>query len=399
MISLKKIVKAQTAIAPYIQTTSLVRVDYLSELTQMNVFLKLENMQYTGSFKLRGAMNKIAQLSPEEKARGVVAASAGNHAQGVARSAKIFGVKATIVMPTITPIIKVKATKDYGAEVILYGDNYDEACNKALKICRERGAVFVHPFNDEAVICGQGTIGLEIMTQLRNIDAVVVPVGGGGLIAGVAKAAKSLNPNVKVIGVEAANAPCVKESMEAGRVLTVCCTPTIAEGIAVACPGELTFKLIQEYVDDIVAVDEDEIASALLSLLEKQKIVVEGSGATPVAALLNHKLDYLQGKNVVCVISGGNIDINMVETIINSGLMKDGRRFNLQVKLKHKAGELQKLLSLISKVGGNILSIEQTRYANQLELTEQFVHLVIEAYDIDHKERILSELRSNNYAV
>ena len=200
MISLKKIVKLKLLIAPYIQTTSLVRVDYLSELTQMNVFLKLENMQYTGSFKLRGAMNKIAQLSPEEKARGVVAASAGNHAQGVARSAKIFGVKATIVMPTITPIIKVKATKDYGAEVILYGDNYDEACNKALKICRERGAVFVHPFNDEAVICGQGTIGLEIMTQLRNIDAVVVPVGGGGLIAGVAKAAKSLNPNVKVIG-------------------------------------------------------------------------------------------------------------------------------------------------------------------------------------------------------
>ena len=192
MISLKKIVKAQTAIAPYIQTTSLVRVDYLSELTQMNVFLKLENMQYTGSFKLRGAMNKIAQLTPEEKAKGVVAASAGNHAQGVARSAKIFGVKATIVMPTVTPIIKVKATRDYGAEVILYGDNYDEACKKAKEICEERGAVFVHPFNDEAVICGQGTIGLEIMTQLRNIDAVVVPVGGGGLISGVAKAVKSL---------------------------------------------------------------------------------------------------------------------------------------------------------------------------------------------------------------
>lgn len=397
MISLKDIVKAKQVIAPYIQETSLAKVEYLSVQSGMNVFLKLENMQNTGSFKIRGALNKMSKLSEDEKQLGVITASAGNHAQGVARSAQIFGVNATIVMPTTTPVSKIKATRDYGAEIILSGDNYDSAYQKALEIQKEKKLTFVHPFDDEAVIIGQGTIGLEIMSQLRHVDAVVIPVGGGGLISGVAKTVKSINPNIRVIGVETNSAPSIKASLDCGNLTEIKCCPTIAEGIAVGRPGQITFELIKKYVDEVITIEEDAIASAILSLLEKQKIVVEGSGAAPVAAILSPKLRYLKGKNVVCIISGGNIDVNMIESIINCGLMKDGRRFNLNVKLKHRAGELQKLLKEISKIGGNVLTIEQDRYDQQLGLSEQRVQLVIEAFDIEHKNEILDVLRKNNY--
>ena len=397
MISLKDIVKAKQVIAPYIQETSLAKVEYLSVQSGMNVFLKLENMQNTGSFKIRGALNKMSKLSENEKQLGVITASAGNHAQGVARSAQIFGVNATIVMPTTTPVSKIKATKDYGAEVILSGDNYDSAYQKALEIQKEQKLTFVHPFDDEDVIIGQGTIGLEIMSQLRHVDAVVIPVGGGGLISGVAKAVKSINPNIRVIGVETNSAPSIKTSLDCGNLTEIKCCPTIAEGIAVGRPGQITFELIKKYVDEVITIEEDAIASAILSLLEKQKIVVEGSGAAPVAAILSPKLSYLKGKNVVCIISGGNIDVNMIESIINCGLMKDGRRFNLNVKLKHRAGELQKLLKEISNIGGNVLTIEQDRYDQQLGLSEQRVQLVIEAFDIEHKNEILDVLRKKNY--
>lgn len=397
LISLKDIVKAKQLIAPYIQETSLAKVEYLSIKSGMNVFLKLENMQNTGSFKIRGALNKMAKLSDSEKEKGVIAASAGNHAQGLARSAQIFNVKATIVMPTTTPVSKIKATRDYGAEVILAGDNYDGAYQRALEIQTERDLTFVHPFDDECIIAGQGTIGLEIMNQLRHIDAVIVPIGGGGLISGVAKAVKSLNPNVIIIGVETINAASVRVSLDNNKLTEIKCDPTIAEGIAVGKPGKLTLELIKTYVDEVITVEEDEIASAILSLLEKQKIVVEGSGAASVAAILSPKLNYLKGKNVVCIISGGNIDVNMIESIINSGLMKDGRRFNLNLKLKHKTGELQKLLKEISNQGGNVLTIEQSPYDQQLGISEQKVQLVIEAFDEEHKGQIIEALKNNGY--
>jgi threonine dehydratase len=397
MITYADAVRARQIISPYIYKTQLLRMGYLSKLTDRDIYLKLENMQKSGSFKIRGACNKVANLTPDEKSRGVIAPSAGNHAQGVAASAKAFGINATIVMPKTTPISKIKATRDYGARVVLAGDIYDEAYLKAKEIEKEENLVFVHPFDDELVMAGQGTIALEIFEDLQDVDIIVVPVGGGGLISGISVIAKTLNPKVKVIGVQTENAASMKASFEAGKIIQCLITPSIAEGITVKIPGQKTFEVIRKYVDDIITVSDDEIASSILLLLEKQKIVAEGSGAAPVAAVLSPQFRKYEGQKVVCLISGGNIDMNVIESIINRGLINDGRRFEISIKLKHKAGELQKLCKVIADAGGNIYTIDQNRYKKDLGVGEQEVNIIIEAFDNDHKEAILQTLQIQGY--
>ena len=360
-----------------------------------NLFIKSENLQKTGSFKIRGAYNKIRNLSPEEASHGVIACSAGNHAQGVALSATKLGIRSVICMPEGAPILKVEATRGYGADVVLVPGIYDDAAREAQRLAREEGYTFAHPFNDPYVIAGQGTIGLEILEQVPDVEQVIVPIGGGGLVSGVAVAVKSMRPNVKVIGVQAATVPSMFVSHRVGEITTVKDGATIADGIHVLTPGDLTFRIVQEYVDDIVTVSEDEIAAAIVALLEGQKTVAEGAGATSVAAFLFGKVD--TSLKTVAVVSGGNVDITTLSRIITKGLQKTGRIVQISTKLTDKAGNLAQLLSCVAENGANVLDIAHEREAAKTEVNSCVVTMTLETRDAEHVRKIRDELMRRGY--
>lgn len=389
MLTLDKIYHAAYVLKNVARTTDLLRCKSLSN--DANVYLKAENLQVTGSFKVRGAYYKISQLTEEQKQAGVIACSAGNHAQGVALAASNNGIKAVVCMPDGAPISKVEATKGYGAEVVLVPGVYDDAYNKALELQKEKGYTFVHPFDDEDVIAGQGTIGLEILDQLENIDAVVVPIGGGGLISGVAFAIKSLKPSIKVYGVQAANAPSMYESVKQKKQITLDTVSTFADGIAVKHPGDLTFEIVNKYVDEIVTVSEDEIAMAILALMEKQKLVSEGAGATAVAAVIANKIP-VKGKNVVCVVSGGNIDVNILSRVLTRGLSSSGRNVSMQIALEDKPGQLVLVSTVISKCGGNIINVRYERSDLNMPISSCYLTIGMETRDFAHIKLIEQKL-------
>lgn len=396
-VTLEDVKKAQETIKDIVKKTDILESTKLSSMTGANVYYKCENLQKTGSFKVRGACNKIANLTDEEKANGVIASSAGNHAQGVALGAKMNGIEATIVMPQTAPLAKVTATKSYGANVVLEGLVYDDAYAKALEIQKETGATFLHPFNDEYVIAGQGTIALEIFEQMNNkVDTILCPIGGGGIIAGVAVAAKALNPNVKIIGVQTANIPSMYESMKAGKVTTAFKDTSVADGISVKTVGELTFSIVKDLVDDVILVEEGEIAEGLLFLMENQKVVAEGSGAVTTAAILSGKYIPKKNENVVCIISGGNIDINTLNRIIAIGLAKSGRRFSFSTNIKDKPGGLGELTRIIGGEDANIIT------AN-LSATDEIgvlnANMTLETFDHNHIERIKKEVSEAGFTI
>ncbi|MCF6096534.1 threonine ammonia-lyase [Thermovorax subterraneus] len=398
MLTLEHVKEAREVLKNVVYKTGLVHNTTLSEMSGNSVYLKMENLQKTGSFKIRGAYNKIAHLTEEEKKRGVIASSAGNHAQGVALGATSYGIKSTIVMPKHAPLSKVSATKKYGAQVVLHGNVYDEAYAMAKKIQEETGATFIHPFNDPYVIAGQGTIGLEILEDLPDTDVIVVPIGGGGLISGVALAAKSVKPEVKIIGVQTKNMPSMAVSISKNEVTTVEGMPTIADGIAVKTPGDLTFDMVQKYVDDIVTVDEDEIANAILILLERAKVVTEGAGAVSVAAILN-RLTHVKNKKVVAVVSGGNIDVNILSRVIDKGLVKSGRKIFLDTFIPDRPGTLWRLLNLIADTGANVLSVTHARSTKEVPIGFAKVELELETADEEHVQRLKDVLIRHNYSI
>jgi threonine dehydratase len=395
-VTLQDIREAREILKSVVYKTSVVHNTTFSEMSGNSVYLKMENLQKTGSFKLRGAFNKIAHLTDEEKRRGVIASSAGNHAQGVAMGATFYGIKSTIVMPKHAPLSKISATKSYGADVLLYGNVYDEAYAEARRLQKETGATFIHPFNDPQVIAGQGTIGLEILEDLPDADAIVVPIGGGGLISGVSIAAKSIKPGIKIVGVQSKNMPSMAESVENKKITTVDGIPTIADGIAVKTPGELTFSIIQKYVDDIITVDEDEIANAILLLLERAKVIAEGAGAVPVAALLNRMEDFRNMK-IVALVSGGNIDVNMLSRIIDKGLVKGGRKIFLDTLIPDRPGTLWRLLNLVAETGANVLSVTHNRSTRDVAIGYAKVELELETVNEEHVEKIKNVLTETGY--
>ncbi|MCR1900233.1 threonine ammonia-lyase [Irregularibacter muris] len=397
-ISLEDIKGAKRTLENVIFPTKLVESKKISSLSNNRVFLKCENLQKTGSFKIRGAYNKIASLSEEQKANGVIASSAGNHAQGVALGATAYGIKSTIVMPAGAPVAKVMATQGYGAEVVLHGNVYDEAYEKAVNIQKETGATFLHPFDDPYVIAGQGTIGLEIMEDLEDVDVIVVPIGGGGLIAGIAVAAKSINPKVKIIGVEPETAASMKTSVEKDQKSTLDTANSIADGIAVKTPGDLTYSIVKEYVDEIITVSEDDIAKAILTLMENEKLIVEGAGAASVAALISGKINSVD-KKVAAVISGGNIDMNMVCSIIENGLLKSGRKTEIKVTIPDKPGNLQSLLELIASTKANISSIYQTKMKSYVNIGAQEVTMLLDTKNHGHIQEIHEVLIKSGYNI
>lgn len=363
-----------------------------------NIYIKAENLQLTGAFKLRGAYYKISTLTDEEKARGVIACSAGNHAQGIAYSAARNGVRSIICMPAGAPLSKIEATKNYGAEVVLVDGVYDDAYKKAVELTEQNGYTFAHPFNDERVIAGQGTIALEILEQLPEVEQVIVPIGGGGLISGVAYAIKHLKPECRVIGVQAAGAPSMYKSIRQGRIIELPSVSTIADGIAVKTPGELTFDLCTKYVDEIVTVSEDEIASAILTLMETQKSVAEGAGATSVAAAMFGKVDTTH-KKTVCLVSGGNIDVSILSRVITKGLTKTGRITEITTKVMDKPGQLTTLLQHVAQTGANIISINHNREAQRSEINSCVVSMVLETRNPAHVEEIRGALAKAGYAI
>ena len=369
----------------------------LSEECGCEVFLKKENLQITGAFKIRGAYNKIATLSDAERSQGVIAASAGNHAQGVAMAAQIFGIRALIVMPESTPLTKINGVRYYGAEVILAGSNYDEAYAYAAKYGEEHAMVFVHPFADEAVMAGQGTIALEMLGTIKDLDAVVIPVGGGGLISGMASAIKALSPATRVIGVSAQGAPAMKESFDAKKAIDSTTVRTIADGIAVRDTSEVTLSHILETVDEIVTVDDEEIANAILFLLERQKLVVEGAGAAGVAALLHGRLEHLKGKKVGTVLSGGNMDVTLLSVIIEKGLIKSGRKMKVTVTLVDKPGALMQLTSMLQELNANIVHIAYDRTSTTLAYGDANVTIHLETKGKEHQEQIRALLKEHRY--
>ena len=389
MLQLDNFYKARFVLSKVIRKTELVHTPRINP--ESDVYLKPECLQKTGSFKIRGAYYKISQLTDEEKAKGVIACSAGNHAQGVALGATAMGVKSLICLPEGAPISKVEATKRLGAEVCLVSGVYDDAYQKALELKDEHGYTFVHPFDDENVIAGQGTIGLEILDQLPDVEAVVVPVGGGGLISGVAFAIKSLRPEVKVYGVQAEGAPSMYRSLHEHKYQTLKNAATFADGIQVKTPGELTYQLCEEYVDDIVTVSEDETAAAILSLMENQKLVAEGAGAVPVAAALFHKLP-IEGKKVVCLISGGNIDVNILSRVITRGMVMSGRKTNLMIALEDKPGQLKKVAEVVSRCGSNVVSVQHDGSDPNMPISSCFLKLTLETRDAAQIEQIRTEL-------
>lgn len=387
MVTLKMVQEAQEALKGIARKTPLENANRLGE----NIYIKSENLQLTGAFKIRGAYNKIRSLTPEEASHGVIACSAGNHAQGIALSATKLGIKSVICMPEGAPISKVEATRNYGAEVVLVPGVYDDAAREAERLSKEHGYTFAHPFNDPYVIAGQGTIGLEILEQLPEVEQVVVPIGGGGLISGVAFAIKSLRPEVKIYGVQAAGAPSMEHAFHDHKYETLDSAVTFADGIAVKTPGETTFDMVSQYVDEIVTVSEDEIAAAILALMENQKLVAEGAGATPVAAALFGKLP-LAGKKTVCLISGGNIDVNILSRVITRGLVMSGRKTNLMIALEDKPGQLSLVSDIVSACGANVVSVHHDRSDANMAITSCFLKLGLETRDAAQLETIKQKL-------
>ena len=398
-VTLEMIQQARETIKDIVKETPLLESVRMSDKTGANVFLKCENLQKTGSFKIRGACNKIANLTNEEKAKGVIASSAGNHAQGVALGAKMNGIKATIVMPSTAPLAKVTATKGYGAEVVLEGLVYDDAYAKAREIQKETGATFLHPFDDEYVIAGQGTISLEILEQLESVDTIVCPIGGGSIISGVAVAAKALKPSIKIVGVQTSNIPSMKASLENGEVTSAFNDVTIADGIAVKTPGDLTFSLIKELIDEIIVVDEEEIAQAMLFLLENQKVTAEGAGAVSTAAIWSGKYQAKKGENIVCIISGGNVDINTLYRVIDTGLVKCGRRYTFKTHIVDRPGGLGEVTRILSDLNANILSAHMSKLNSTYGLGRQAVEMTIETFNEEHREEIKEALTKAGFEI
>ncbi len=395
MLTIDKVFHASVVLKDIIRPTPVVKAYGIAP--DCNLYLKPENLQNTGSFKLRGSGYKIAMLSEEEKARGVIACSAGNHAQGVALAASKCGINSLICLPDTAPISKIEATKNFGAQVCLVEGCYDDAYNRALELKEKKGYTFVHPFDDENVIAGQGTIGLEILNDLDDLDAVIVPIGGGGLISGVAFAIKSLRPSIKVYGVQAAGAPGMYESVKQGSLQSLSSVSTIADGIAVKKPGEITYDLVRQYVDDIALVTEDEISSAILALVEKQKMIAEGAGAVSVAAAMFHKFP-IEGKKVVCVISGGNIDVTSLSRVIERGLMKSGRISNLLIELADKPGQLKDVSRIIADCGGNVTGVHYERGATK-SVNGCYLRIVMETRNYAHVEEIIEALRGEGFKI
>ena len=394
MLTLDKIYHASHVLKNVVRETKLVEAPKINP--ECEVYLKPECLQLTGSFKLRGSGYMISQLSDEEKAHGVIACSAGNHAQGVALAATKYGIKSLICLPDGAPISKVEATKNYGAEVCMVKGVYDDAYAKAIELRDKCGYTFVHPFDDINVIAGQGTIGLEIMEEMSDVDAIVVPIGGGGLISGVAFAAKKLNPKIKVYGVQAAGAPSMYNSIKEGKIIKLDSVNTIADGIKVMEPGENTFKLVSEYVDEIVTVTEDEISSAILALIEQQKMIAEGAGAVSVAAVMFNKLP-VKGKKVVCVVSGGNIDVTILSRVIKRGLMNTGRSASLCIELMAKPGQLEMVSKIIADCGGNVISVHHERASEIADINGCYLRLVLETKNFDHIAMIEKALKDNGF--
>lgn len=396
MLSLDELYKARFVLSKILRRTELVRARQMNNDSE--IYFKPENLQITGSFKIRGAYYKISQLTPEEKKRGVVACSAGNHAQGVALGATSNGIKSLICLPEGAPISKVEATRRLGAEICLVPGVYDDAYKRALQLRDEHGYTFVHPFNDELVIAGQGTIGLEILDQMPDVEAVVVPIGGGGLISGVAYALKSLNPNIEVYGVQAEGAPSMYESMRHHHPETLSEVSTVADGIAVKTPGDLTYEMCSKYVDDVCVVSEDEICAAILRMIEKEKMVAEGAGAVSVAAAMFNKLP-LQGKKTVCLVSGGNIDVTILNRVINRGLAKSGRSCTFTVELEDKPGQLVGVSQIVASMGGNVVSVHHERNDDAARVTACQLRIKVETRDEQHIEEIRKALTDNGFKV
>ncbi|MBB5266217.1 threonine dehydratase [Catenibacillus scindens] len=394
MMTLEKFEEACECVKKVILPTKLVYSDYFSAQTGNKVYFKPENMQYTGAYKIRGAYYKISTLSDEEKARGLITASAGNHAQGVAFAASLMRTKAVIVMPTTTPLIKVNRTKSYGAEVVLYGDVYDDACAYAEKLAEENGYTFVHPFNDEDVATGQGTIAMEIVKELPTVDYILVPIGGGGLASGVSTLAKLLNPNIKVIGVEPAGANCMQKSLEAGKVVSLPSVTTIADGTAVKTPGDKIFPYIQKNIDEIITVEDDELIGAFLDMMENHKMIVENSGLLTVAALKHLNV---KNKKVVSILSGGNMDVITIASVVQNGLIQRGRVFTVSVLLPDKPGELVNVATVIANLQGNVIRLEHNQFVSVNRSAAVELVITIEAFGHEHKDKIFNALKEKGY--
>lgn len=395
MLTIEKFEEATELVQKVTQETKLVYSEYLSDKTGNKVYLKPENMQRTGAYKVRGAYYKISTLSEEERQKGLITASAGNHAQGVAYAAKKYGVKATIVMPETTPFMKVNRTRSYGAEVVLHGQVYDEACQRAYELAEENGYTFIHPFDDLTVATGQGTIAMEIIKELPLVDYILVPIGGGGLATGVSTLAKMLNPKIQVIGVEPAGAACMKASIKAGEVLTLPGVNTIADGTAVKTPGSEIFPYVQKNLDDIITIEDDELVGAFLDIVENHKMIVENSGLLTVAALKHLKPE---GKKVVSILSGGNMDVLTMSSVVRLGLMQRDRVFAVSVLLPDKPGELVRVASVIAKEQGNVIKLDHNQFVTANRNAAVELKITLEAFGTDHKERIVEALKENGYS-
>ena len=394
-MTLEKFEEASEAVKKVILPTNLIYSEYYSAQTGGKIYLKPENMQYTGAYKVRGAYYKISTLSEEERQKGLITASAGNHAQGVAYAAKLFGVKAVIVMPNTTPLIKVNRTKSYGAEVILHGDVYDDACAHAYELAEQNGYTFIHPFDDEVVATGQGSIAMEIIKELPTVDMILAPIGGGGLACGVSTLAKLLNPNIKIIGVEPAGANCMQESLRQGKVVGLPSVSTIADGTAVKKPGETIFPYIQKNVDEIVTVDDRDLIVNFLDVVENHKMIVENSGLLTVSAL--KQLD-CKGKRVVCILSGGNMDVITMSSVVQHGLIQRGRIFTVSVLLPDRPGELLRVADVIAREQGNIIRLEHNQFVSINRNAAVELTITMEAFGNEHKESIIQALTKEGYS-
>ena len=397
MLTLDRVYSAKRVLSDVVRRTDMILAKSLCD--GADVYMKTENLQVTGSFKVRGSYFKISQLSDEEKQKGVIACSAGNHAQGVALAATKNGIKSLICLPDGAPISKVEATKRYGAEVCLVKGVYDDAYNKAIQLRDEKGYTFIHPFNDPDVIAGQGTIGLEILEQLPDVDAVIVPIGGGGLIAGVAYTIKQINPNCKVYGVQAAGAPSMEQSVADGKIETLDRVQTIADGIAVKTPGDLTYEIVREYVDGIFTVSDDEIALAILTLMEQEKLVAEGAGAVPIAAVMNGKIPDILGKKICCLVSGGNIDVTILSRVIERGLKMGGRTASVKIALSDKPGQLSGVSRIIADLGANVVSVNYDSSDLDMNITDCYLNIGIETRDYQHIVQIKQALKEAGFEV
>lgn len=394
MLTLEKFEEAAEKVKEVTLNTNLVYSEYFSAQTGNKVYLKPENMQYTGAYKVRGAYYKISTLSEEEREKGLITASAGNHAQGVAYAAKIYGIKATVVMPTTTPLMKVNRTKSYGADVVLYGDVYDEACSYAMELAKEKGYTFVHPFDDLDVATGQGSIAMEIIKELPTVDYIMVPVGGGGLATGVSTLAKFLNPKIKVIGVEPAGANCLQASIKADKVVTLPSASTIADGTAVKTPGKLLFPYLKENLDDVITIEDDELIGAFLDMVENHKMVVENSGLLSVAALKH--LD-VKGKKIVSILSGGNMDVITMSSVVRLGLIERGRVFTVSVLLPDKPGELVRVAQVIADNQGNVIKLDHNQFVSTNRNAAVELRVTMEAFGHEHKQQIVKALEDHGF--